>query len=228
MTTGHASRSCRVGSVWPGHSVWSQPPPTIHSPGAVVLALAAMRCCISCKDCAPRRSTLSWLEAALGQMHVRVVEARHHKVSAEIDDLRVASPSASGSRRSNRRPRCGRRGRRWLALERRRLGVDVAVDEDDVGQPGQPDLVRAAASDEEDAVSRQTTEQHKSAAKNFIRPQLRPAPGSAAGYASGRDRGRPGRTIREWCARRRPLPPAPIAIASRPSDSGMFASVEAR
>ena len=91
-----------------------------------------MRCCISAQRHASRRGRLQLLEAAARQMHVRIVEARHHEVSAEIDDLVWRCPSACGFRRSTDGDNASVTDRHGLRARRRRLGVDVAVDEDHV------------------------------------------------------------------------------------------------
>ena len=103
-----ASISCRVGSVWPGQSVWSQPWPMIHSPCRGFVRPLSNALLHLLQRPRPHQVDVHLLEAAGSQMAVRVVESRHHEVSAQIDDLRLRCPSACGSRRCCRQQRCAR------------------------------------------------------------------------------------------------------------------------
>ena len=58
------SISCRVGSVFDAHSVWSQPPPTIHTPGGCAAVKILMRSSMSARDGLWSRSTESFCRPA--------------------------------------------------------------------------------------------------------------------------------------------------------------------
>ena len=69
------------------------------------------------------------------EMNVGIVEARHHKMAAQIDNLRVSAFQLADSIVRPNRKNAAIAHRHRLRARRRRLGVDVAIDEDDVRWP---------------------------------------------------------------------------------------------
>ena len=93
---------------------------------------AAIRCCIPVPT-HTRQIDLEVAKASCSQMYVGIVEARHHKVAAKIDNLRVSAfqladiivPSDGKDAAIAHRHRL----RSWW----RCLRVNVAIEEDSVG-----------------------------------------------------------------------------------------------
>ncbi len=77
---------------------------------------------------------LQHLPAAVGEMQVRIVEAGHDKVSAEIDDLRVFALQLANVVVRADGDDAAVADRHRLGSSGHRFGVDVAVEEDNVGR----------------------------------------------------------------------------------------------
>ena len=132
-------------------------------------------------------------------MHVRVVEARHDEMPAEIDDLRAAPlqladvvVGADGDDAPSRTAIA-------CARSRRRLGVDVAIDEDGVGRGFAQRQTRVR---KECGFMKVVSIRKASSSTISFFGDSGTAPASAAEFASGPDRGPRDRTTRAWCARR--------------------------
>ena len=76
---------------------------------------------------------LQRLPSAVGEMQMRIVESRHHEVPAEIDDLRVIALQLANVVVGADGDDAAIAHRHRLRASRSRFGVDVAVEEDDVG-----------------------------------------------------------------------------------------------
>ena len=73
------------------------------------------------------------LETGLFKVHVGVVEAGHDEVTAEIDDLRVRALQLANVVVGADGNDAAIAHRDGLRASRHCLGIDIAVDEDDVG-----------------------------------------------------------------------------------------------
>ena len=69
------------------------------------------------------------------QVNVGIVEARHHEMSAKVDNLRVSALQLADSIVRPNRKNAAIAHRHRLRARWRRLGVDVAIDEDGFRRP---------------------------------------------------------------------------------------------
>src|SRR5713226_4663936 len=164
-------------------------------------------------------------ETSVGQMEMRVVESGHHEVSAQIDDLGLRPFQLENlvlfARRLDAITPDSHRFRPLDFVKRRYhcdSGVNVAVEKNDVGFRFCLLLLRQ---------SHGNCAQHEDRCSQ-VHP-LTPASASRVSRMRLSPSSRPlqsNHSCRVWAPP--PRPPPPMAMASRPSDSGMLASVEAR
>ena len=129
-----ASISWRVGSFSPTQSVWSQPPPTIQSADVSRFGMVGDALLHLGQRLHADEIDLQHLPAAVGEMHVRVVEAGHDEVSAEIDDLRVFALQLANVVVGADGDDAAVANRHRLGSSGHSFGVDVAVEKDNVGR----------------------------------------------------------------------------------------------
>src|SRR5581483_3453644 len=205
-----------------------------------------------CERLAPGEVHVEIVDAAIGEMRVRIVEARHHEVPAQVDHLGVlALQLFDFSIRSNRydtafvnsnglnaralgdvRPG-DNLARRLIGIARdlvyNRSRVDIAVDKDDVGRLLLVDDGVGAQGDDDCNQEEIECWQERGCTRSKCTDHSTPASVSMVSRTRLSPRSRPAGSYHSCsvCAPP-PVPPAPMLIASIPIESGMFASVDAR